>query len=259
METFRGVRKKKICFSFLLLLNWRVTSEVTCRPQGSLLRNYLLTHWLDTMERGGVKYGDPFSSEGFESPHRSVQWDGFCMTFQWLISSKNWTKAVKGFLSDGFCLQLGFWQFHVESNTFSMKIWISLPRPPERNENRLPAEISREELLFTHGTIQAETAVGWMCFSHFPASLLLNSPCLMAWSPSEPFLGSLWVRMEDDSDLFSNNHKHTRQALQVLHWLHCTGGSRSEDVWVWSQGRRSEVLFLWAHFWEPCLSVADYR
>lgn len=44
METFRGVRKKKICFSFLLLLNWRVTSEVTCRPQGSLLRNYLLTH-----------------------------------------------------------------------------------------------------------------------------------------------------------------------------------------------------------------------
>lgn len=95
------------------------------KPAQELFVDSLIRHHGEV----GVKYGDPFSSEGFESPHRSVQWDGFCMTFQRLISSKNWTKAVKGFLSDGFCLQLGFWQFHVESNTFSMKIWISLPPP----------------------------------------------------------------------------------------------------------------------------------
>lgn len=52
----------------------------------------------------------------------------------------------------------------------------------ERNEDKVPAELSREGLLFIHGIVQAWTAVRWMTFSHFPANLLLNHPCLIVWS-----------------------------------------------------------------------------
>lgn len=63
------------------------------------------------MERGGIKHGDPFSSEGFETPHCSVQWDGFRVTFQQLISFKNWIKAAKGFCQMDFVSSWGFGSF----------------------------------------------------------------------------------------------------------------------------------------------------
>lgn len=53
---------------------------------------------------------------------------------------------------------------------------------PERNEDEMPAGFSREGLLFIRGSVPARTAVRWMTFSHFPANLLLNHPCLVVWS-----------------------------------------------------------------------------
>lgn len=106
--------------------------------------------------------------------------DGFSVTSQQLISFKNWIKAVKGFCQMDFCLQLGFWQLCVEGNTFFTRVGIFFP---ERNEDKMPADISGEGPLFISGTAQAGTAARWITFSHFPDSLL-NHPCMMVWPVS---------------------------------------------------------------------------
>lgn len=95
-------RSQKNLFSFLPPLNWRAHLTWPAHPRGASLRNYLLIHWLDSTEGRGIKHGDPLSSESFESPSRGAQEDGFSVTFQQLISFKNWIKAAKGFCQMDF-------------------------------------------------------------------------------------------------------------------------------------------------------------
>lgn len=66
-------RSQKNPFFFLLLLNWEPHLKWPADPREALLSNYLLIHWLNGMERRGIKHGDSLSSEGFETPSCSVQ------------------------------------------------------------------------------------------------------------------------------------------------------------------------------------------
>lgn len=128
-------------------------------------------------------YGDPLSSESFETPGCNVQQVGFSVTFQQLISFKIGIKAVKGFCQMGFAYSWGFGSC-VSKAIHSSQGYEFFFFFPVRNEDKVPAGISREGLLFIHGSVQAGTAARWMTFSHFPANFLFNHPRLMAWSTS---------------------------------------------------------------------------
>lgn len=88
--------QKNLCF-FLVLLSWRGPSEVPAHPREVARTNCLLIHWLTGVKGRARPSEIPLVVKALKPQAAVCSRDGFSVTFQQLISFKNWIKAVKGF------------------------------------------------------------------------------------------------------------------------------------------------------------------